>query len=92
MPAVTSAFVAESQDAGNGEENVSVRDAGAPAATRVAECGMRASERIEDETCRGASDMEIEAVVEAELAGARASDEGQCVACKRAYLHVSTYT
>jgi hypothetical protein len=32
--------------------------------------------------------MEIEAVVEAELAGARASDGGQRAACKRAYLHV----
>jgi hypothetical protein len=79
--AVTSAtIVAESQDAGNGEENVSARDAGAPAAIRVEEYEMRAIERIDDETCRGASDMEVEAVVEAEPAGARACDGGQCAA------------
>jgi hypothetical protein len=79
--AVTSAtIVAESQDAGNGEENVSARDVGAPAAIRVEECEMRAIERIDDETCRGASDMEVEAVVEAEPAGARACDGGQCAA------------
>jgi hypothetical protein len=57
-PAVTSAtVVAESQDSGKGENNVSARDVGAPAAIRVAEFGIRASERIEDGTCRGASDM-----------------------------------